>query len=124
MNVEDDISRLRLDVAHLTRSNRCMEVAMTKQISLIREVLNALEGKQPESEHPPPVPVPVSAPASVPVMFFSDSMKRWSKDLSPPKRITTGYLMKAAIVQEWDCRMKPPKNTPAAYISHFSFNSI
>ena len=38
--MQDDISHLCLDVAHLIRSNQCMEVAMTKRTSLTGEVLN------------------------------------------------------------------------------------
>jgi len=76
MNLEENVSRLRLDVAHLTRSNDRLEKAVTEQSALLSRVVNVLEIK---FDNPATVAL---APPVKQVMIFSDSMKRWRKDFS------------------------------------------
>jgi len=78
MNLEDDVSQLRLDAAHLTRSNQCLEKAVTDQNQLLSRVANALEIKFDKQDSKA---VRAVSPVGD-LMFFSNSMKRWRKDFS------------------------------------------
>jgi hypothetical protein len=77
MNLEDYVSRLRLDVANLTCSNQRMEKVVADQNELLTRIVNVLEikfdKKGTKTAHAPPVED---------VMYFSDSMKCWRKDFS------------------------------------------
>lgn len=77
MNLEDDVSRLRLDVANLTRSNQCMEKKVADQNELLAKIVNVLEIKFDKQGSKT-----VRTPPIEDVMYFSDSMKRWRKDFS------------------------------------------
>ena len=77
MNLEDNVSQLCLDVAHLIRRNDRMEKALTDQNELLTRMAKALEitlGKEATKVAP--------APTDEHLIFFSDSMKRWRKDFS------------------------------------------
>jgi hypothetical protein len=45
MNLEDDVSRLRQDVVHLTRSHNHIEKSITDQNELLARIVNVLEIK-------------------------------------------------------------------------------
>ena len=77
MNLEDNVSRLRLDVAHLTRSNQRLEKAVADQNELLRRVVSVLEIKLDKQANKAVCVLPVGD-----IMLFSDSMKRWRKDFS------------------------------------------
>ena len=76
MNLEDDVSRLRLDVARLTRSNQRMEKTLADQNEMLARVVNVLDIKFDKQS------TNVRAPPPEDLMFFSDSQKRWRKDFS------------------------------------------
>ena len=71
MNLEDDVSRLRLDVANLTRSNQSLEKAVANQTEILARVANVLEVKFDKQ-----VDKPAPCPPMEDVMLFSDRMKR------------------------------------------------
>jgi len=77
MNLEDDVSRLRLDVAQLTRSNCRLEKAVVVQTEILARVVDVLEVKFDKQTSTPLKASPAG------FMLFSDSRKRWRKDFSP-----------------------------------------
>lgn len=77
MNLEEDVSRLRLDVANLTRSNQRLEKAFTEQSEILTRIVNVLEIRFDKQGNKT-----VRAPHVEHIMYFSDSMKRWRKDFS------------------------------------------
>jgi hypothetical protein len=87
MNLEDDVSRLRLDVANLIRSNHGLEKAVTNQTEILARVANVLEikfDKQVDKAAP--------SPPNEDVMLFSDSMKRWRKDFSVKEQFVRYFV--------------------------------
>jgi hypothetical protein len=76
MNIKDDVSRLCLNVASLTRSNQRLEKTVTDQNEILSRVVKVLEIKFDKKATKAVLP-PIRE-----VMFFSDIMKRWRKDSS------------------------------------------
>ena len=87
MNLEDDVSRLRLDVASLTRSNHRLEKAVTNQTEILVRVANVLEIKFDKQDDKA-----IPSPPMEDVMLFSDSMKRWRKDFSVKEQFVRYFV--------------------------------
>jgi hypothetical protein len=87
MNLEDDVSRLRLDVAGLTHSNHHLELAIANQTEILARVASVLEIKFDKQ-----VDKPARCPPMEDIMLFSDSMKRWRKDFSVKEQFVRYFV--------------------------------